>query len=163
MNTDASTSSNSTSSAADCSVNESTCTGCQPPSKKRKGLGAILSNIFDTDAQYETPLCPKEKVEIEIPKYLDSPVVEIDSDPLQWWKHEEKHLPVLAVLAKKCLCICGTSVPSERLFSKLGFIVDAFCSRLLLEKVNMLTFSSKEPSMTFMTLYSWFIVFQITH
>lgn len=34
VNTDASTSSNSTSSAADCSVNESTRTGCQPPSKK---------------------------------------------------------------------------------------------------------------------------------
>ena len=73
--------SNSTSSAADCSVNESTRTGCQPPSKKRKGLGAILSNIFDTDAQNETPLHPKEKVEVEISKYLNSPVVEMDSDP----------------------------------------------------------------------------------
>ena len=67
----------------------------------------------------------------------------MDSDPLQWWKHEEKHLPVLAVLAKKYLCICGTSVPSERLFSKSGFIVDAFRSRLLPEKVNMLTFLAK--------------------
>ena len=83
------------------------------------------------------------KVEVEISRYLDLPVVEMDSDPLQWWKHEEKRLPVLAVLAKKYLCICGTSVPSERLFSKSGFIVDAFRSHLLPEKVNMLTFLAK--------------------
>ena len=140
MNTDASTSCDSTSCATDC---ESTNTGCQPPSKKRKGLGAILSKIFDSDAQNETPLCPRERVEVEISRYLDLPVVEMDSDPLQWWKHEEKRLPVLAVLAKKYLCICGTSVPSERLFSKSGFIVDAFRSRLLPEKVNMLTFLAK--------------------
>ena len=64
---------------------------------------AILSNIFDTDAQNETPLRPKEKVEVEISKHLSLPVVEMDSDPLQWWKHEEKLLPLLAVLAKKYL------------------------------------------------------------
>ena len=139
MNTDASTSSDSTPSATDC---ESTNTGCQPPSKKRKGLGAILSKNFDNDAQNETPLRPRERVEV-ISRYLDLPVVEMDSDPLQWWKHEEKRLPVLAVLAKKYLCICGTSVPSERLFSKSGFIVDAFRNRLLPEKVNMLTFLAK--------------------
>ena len=67
----------------------------------------------DNDAQNETPLHPQERVEVEISRYLDLPVVEIDSDPLQWWKHEEKRLPVLAVLAKKYLCMCGTSVPSE--------------------------------------------------
>ena len=68
-------------------------------------MSAILSNIFDTDTQNETLLRPKEKVEVEISKYLNSPVVEMDSDPLQWWKHEEKRLPLLAVLAKKYLCM----------------------------------------------------------
>ena len=36
-----------------------------------------------------------------------------------------------------------TSVPFEQLFSKSGFIVDAFRSHLLPEKVNMLTFLAK--------------------
>ena len=139
MNIDASASSDSTPSATDC---ESSNTGCQPPSKKRKGLGAILSKIFD-DSQNEAPLRPRQRVEVEISRYLELPVVEMDSDPLQWWKHEQKRLPVLAVLAKKYLCICGTSVPSKRMFSKSGFIVDAFRSRLLPEKVNMLTFLAK--------------------
>ena len=40
-------------------------------------------------------------VEVEIARYLTLPVVEINFDPLQWWKLEEKRLPVLAVLAKK--------------------------------------------------------------
>ena len=105
-------------------------------------MGVILSKIFD-DSQNEAPLRSQQRVEVEISRYLELQVVEMDSDPLQWWKHEQKRLPVLAVLAKKYLCICGTSVPSERMFSKSGFIIDAFCSRLLPEKVNMLTFLAK--------------------
>ena len=101
-----------------------------------------MSNLFD-NAQNETPLRPRERVEVEISRYLDFPLVEMDSDPLQWWKHEEKRLLTLAVSAKKYLSICGTSVPSKRLFSKSGFIVDVFCSRLMPEKVNILTFLAK--------------------
>ena len=118
---------------------------CQPPlKKKRKGLGAILTKKLSNDSEGKSraPLCPQEKIEAEITRYLDLPVVDdMDSDPLEWWKHEAKHfLPVLAVLAKKYVCICGTSVPSERLFSKSGYITNALRRRLLPEKVNTLTF-----------------------
>ena len=56
INIEASTSSDSTS---DCASSD---TGCQPPSKKRKGLGAILSKIYDVtvNSQNETPLRPRE-------------------------------------------------------------------------------------------------------
>ena len=57
----------------------------------------------------------------------------MDVDPLEWWKHEANCLPVLSVLAKIYLCICGTSIPSERLSR---YITNAF---LLPEKVNALT------------------------
>jgi len=84
-------------------------------------LGAILTKKIDKDSESEgqshSLLHPQEKVEAEIARYLDLPVVDMDSDPLEWWKHEVNRLPVLAVLAKKYLCICGTSVPSEQLFS----------------------------------------------
>ena len=36
-----------------------------------------------------------------------------DKDPLKWWKDEAKHLPILARFARKYLCACATSVPSE--------------------------------------------------
>ena len=120
---------------------------CQPTlKKKRKGFGAILTKIIsnDSERQSRAPLRSREKTEAEITRYLDLPVVDdMDSDPLEWWKHEAKHLPVLAVLAKKYLCICGTSVPSERLFSKSGYITNALRSRVLPEKVNTLTFLAK--------------------
>ena len=46
----------------------------------------------------------------------------------------------------KYLCICGTSVPSECLFSKSGFIVNEFRSRLKPECVDKLVFLARNMS-----------------
>ena len=46
--------------------------------------------------------------------------------------------PCLSCLAKKYLCMCGTSVPSERLFRKGGYIVNPLRNRLFPEHVNIL-------------------------
>ena len=62
---------------------------------------------------------------------------------LTWWRDEQKKFPVLGSLAHKYLCICGTSVPSERLFSQGGNIVNTLRNRLLAEHVNMLIFLAK--------------------
>lgn len=48
--------------------------------------------------------------------------ISLDSDPLKWWKVYENEFPTLAILGKKYLCIQGTSVPSERMFSCAGNI-----------------------------------------
>ena len=48
----------------------------------------------------------------------------VDNDPLQCCKNNANSLPFMAALAIKylrvCVCVCGTSVPSERLFSRSG-------------------------------------------
>ena len=49
----------------------------------------------------------------------------------------EHQFPLIAKLARKYLCVCATSVPSERLFSIGGKIVDGR-SRLKPDKVNEL-------------------------
>ena len=51
--------------------------------------------------------------------------------------------PLLSVLVKQYLCICGSSVPSERAISSSGYIVDPHHARLLPSNVNMLMFLSK--------------------
>ena len=118
-----------------------------PPANKSKGLGAILTKIVGTDNGSEaSPTSSSDRIDREMKLYLERPAIDPDSDPLIWWLSEKKKLPVLAELARKYLCACGTSVPSERLFSKAGFIVNSYRSRLSPQNVNMLVFLSKNLS-----------------
>ena len=94
----------------------------QPP-KKIKGLGAVLNHIADdipSLVKASSSLSPTERIRKEVNDYSDEAVVPTDTDVLQWWKLRQSHYPSLANLAKSYLCICATSVPSERIFSKSG-------------------------------------------
>ena len=79
----------------------------------------------------------------EIQSYIEQPVVDSDYNPLDWWREQRKVFPLLSKLSKKYLCIPGASVPSERIFSKGGVIVDPFYSRLSTSQVNTLIFLSR--------------------
>ena len=115
----------------------------QHPKKKRKGLGAILYQCLGTSNDSENDFSHEEKVDKEMKRYEEYPPVDVDSDPLTWWRDEQMKFPVLGSLASKYLCICGPSVPSERLFSKGGNIVNTLWNRLSAEHVNMLIFLAK--------------------
>ena len=65
-----------------------------------------------------------ERIAKELDHFLLLPNTDPDADPLSWWKREQQSFPILAQLACKYLCVCGTSVPSERLFSQAGYIVN---------------------------------------
>ena len=49
---------------------------------------------------------------------------QIIGDPLEWWKKKETLMPILAEVARALLCIPGSSVPSERVFSKSGQLLN---------------------------------------
>ena len=83
-------------------------------------------------------LTPQETVEIEIASYLDFPYAPPETDPLVWWKEEEGRFPTLARLAWQYLCVCGTSVRSERIFSRAGYVADHHCACLTLENMDKL-------------------------
>jgi hypothetical protein len=112
-----------------------------PVPKKLKGLGAVLRN-FCKEKRNES-LSAIERVE-EKSTYLGLPTLGVEDDPLKWWKAEARRLPLLATLARKYLCICGTSVPSERLFSKAGYISGGLRARLSPVNVNRLVFFIQE-------------------
>ena len=119
-----------------------------PPAKKSKlGLGAILTKIVGTDSGSEaSPTSSSERIDREMKYYLEKPAIDPDYDPLILWLSLKIKLPILAELARKYLCACGTSVPSERLFSKARFIINSCRSRLSPQNVNMLVFWAKNLS-----------------
>lgn len=79
----------------------------QPSAKIRKtGLCAIFkiqakNNMDDND------------IEKELDSFLNIPVIDIDANPLQWWKSNSASYPRLRERASKYLSTQGTSVPSE--------------------------------------------------
>lgn len=75
--------------------------------------------------------------------YFAEDLVPRHEDPLLWWKENEKRFGNLAPLAKKYLCILGTSVPSERLFSKAGELISIRRNRLKSKNVDMMIFPNK--------------------
>ncbi len=121
-------------------------TPAPPPCKKKKGLSAILKHIEEENTQSIPSLTPEDKINNEIHSYLDYPIVNSETNPLVWWKDEQRRFPTLSVMARKYLCICGTSVPSERVFSTSGFIVNGYRSRLRPKNVNYLVFLSHNLS-----------------
>ena len=107
-----------------------------------KGLAAVIQHVID-DLEEDTPaatLTPLQKIEKEISTYLEYPPLKADADPLAWWRSENGQFPNLAYLARKYLSVCGTSVPSERIFSSAGHILNSLRNRLLPENVSKLVF-----------------------
>lgn len=75
-------------------------------------------------------------------KYYLQDRTKVDAGPLAWWGKNEDRYPKLARAAKYLLSIPATSTPSERIFSKAGFIFNKTRSCLLPENVDKLVFLS---------------------
>lgn len=89
------------------------------------------------------PLLPPSTQRSSAHRYFD--VVKSDSaksvdNPLAWWRDHEKVFPRVAKLAKKYLASPGTSITSERGFSKGGIIVDPLRCSLSDEHTGQLMF-----------------------
>ena len=113
-------------------------TGTQEPQSKKRRLADILKKPKSSESER-----PDQVIEKELDRYLQSPQPDIDSKPLEWWKIHGEQFPYLTTLAKKYLCICATSVMSERVFSTSGYIVSDRRSCLKPHRVNMLVFLAK--------------------
>ncbi len=75
--------------------------------------------------------------------YKKNTSIPLTSCPLKWWKEHAQMYPLLSSLSKAYLTIPATSVPSERVFSTAGDIVNAQRSQLLPQNVDMLFFLQK--------------------
>ena len=87
----------------------------EPPVKKLKA--SVISCLDGDFAEVNEG----NGLDAEIDRYIAEPVQ--IRDPLMWWKHYQYRFPSLAMLARKFLCVMGTSVPSERVFSVAGLTI----------------------------------------
>ncbi|KAL1273552.1 hypothetical protein QQF64_026366 [Cirrhinus molitorella] len=62
--------------------------------------------------------------QMEVDTYVKDSRPSLESNPLDWWRANQTRFPRLARLAQRYLCIPGTSVPSERVFSAAGLVVN---------------------------------------
>ncbi|GFR31732.1 hypothetical protein TNCT_298471 [Trichonephila clavata] len=76
----------------------------------RRHLILIILKILNS----ENTRNPSQEAEKELNEYLSMPRVSFEHDPLNWWKVHYESFPSLKVLARKYLCIQGSSVALER-------------------------------------------------
>lgn len=68
---------------------------------------------------------------------------ESNIDPLTWWKENEVKFPRTAIIAKRALAVPATSVPSERIFSATGLLINKLRNRLTSDLVDTIIFLNK--------------------
>ena len=76
----------------------------------------------------------------ELVDYVKFPVLDFDSDPLAWWKVNEKDFIHVARAARSVLSIPASSAPVERIFSTAGKIFRPERTRLTAEKFESMMF-----------------------
>ena len=101
-----------------------------------------LWHLFDQQVA-ETRRTSTSNAMSEIRQYTQQKNLDRKEDLFLWWKQNCVHYPMLTKLAMKYLCIPGTSVPSERIFSKAGELVSVKRNRLKPKHVNIFLFLNK--------------------
>jgi len=110
-----------------------------------KGIAAFLdnSNYLSMASEVSTMEPEAKSINQEIQEYLQMPVGYLSTNPTNWWKKFGAEFPKLEILAKKYLCIPGTSLPCERLFSTGGNICTDNRASLAPGHAEQLIFLSK--------------------
>lgn len=92
--------------------------------KKEKGAGSSSSSAFalfpeDDEEHVGVP------VEDEVTRYFRELNLSKKADPLVYWRDVmSPKFPTLALIARRYFSVVGSSVPSERLFSRAGEAID---------------------------------------
>ena len=105
---------------------------------KKKAKITALDKLLGPEKE-EVSLTTTEELE----QYLAEKMVKRKTNPLTWWKENEKRFPQLSKLARCLLNIPATSTPSERIFSVAGLTVNKQRCSLKPKNVDSLVFLNK--------------------
>lgn len=114
-----------------------------PPSKKARDSCTLAYPLGNTYTPVAVSRTADDKASDEVMRYKEAKPLPLSTNPLHWWREHEGEFPLLSCQAKRYLCIPGTSVPAERIFSTAGDIVTAQRSALKPEHVDQLLFLNK--------------------
>lgn len=109
----------------------------EEPVKKKLKITA-LDKLLGPEKE-EASLTTTEELE----QYLAEKIVKRKTNPLTWWRENEKRFPQLSKIARCLLNILATSTPSERIFSVAGLTVNKLRSSLKPKNVDSLVFLNK--------------------
>lgn len=112
-----------------------------PPAKKAKvdkpsGLFTIVKSM--SKAKENTSLSEEAKIDHEIERYLEKPIIDEDQNPLDYWKVNCKQWPNLSVVAKSILTMPASSGNVERLFSIAGALARSRRAKLSISNIEKL-------------------------
>ena len=82
------------------------CSVAEPLSAKKK---SSAMDFLLGDTGKAVSLTMKDKMD----RFIQEPVVDHDSNPLEWWRKNEERFSALSALAKTLFCVPATFVPSE--------------------------------------------------
>ena len=71
--------------------------------------------------------------------YLERPRIPLENDPLKYWNSSDLTTELRDIMLRN-LCVPGSSVPVEELFSNTGYIVSDRRTRLVPQHVQMMAF-----------------------
>ena len=88
---------------------------------------------------------PENQAQKEMGRFKETALMPITkgANPLNWWREHECEYPLLSKLAKRYLCIPGTSVSSQRVFSTAGDIITAQRGAFNPEHLDRILFQHK--------------------
>ncbi|XP_038673793.1 E3 SUMO-protein ligase ZBED1-like [Scyliorhinus canicula] len=122
----------------------------EPPLKKRAvsvqpystgSINFMLAEIFgQAGSSDEGQDGWHTQVVEELNNFKSQKVLELGEDPLIWWSDRVALFPTLSKLLQKYWCIPATSIPSQRLFSAAGNLVNAKRNQLAPAEVDRLLF-----------------------
>ena len=103
-------------------------------------LTKLFGDTFNSEKSYKNPI---DHAKNKLVRYKAEETLDLDDNPLKWWKDRDKLYPILSDLSCKRFSQPATSVPSERIFSCAGNVITEKRKRLLAQNVNRLIFCMK--------------------
>ena len=112
-----------------------------PPSKKPKpGTESHFYSDLSGAKAARKQDSGYDRVKSEVERYIQEPLLDLDDDPLDWWKSRQSQYPLMSQLVRKYWSLPATSVRSEEAFSTAGNVLTTKRNRLLPENVDRLVF-----------------------